>query len=162
MVKNMLGSRNSLPMGRLLGGGFADLFASPFLRTLDNDLDEMYSNLMPTVEKTEEGYVYHYNLAGFEQQEISLKLEPKANTLLIVAEHTTEGKAARRLQYSTSLGEGKISPAQISTAYRNGMLAVTVRRGEEEEDVDAYEIPLNADGDSKPTALEVESSQETG
>lgn len=104
------------------------------------DMDNLFNNSLPQSQKVDGGYAYEFNLAGFSEDEITLRLDPKANVLHVSAKGKGEF-GSREASYAMGLlNEGKIEASNVSTDYRNGLLVVTVK--DDAASSSAFEIPL--------------------
>jgi HSP20 family molecular chaperone IbpA len=136
--------RPSSPLRGLFPGGQLPDFLglSPFIRSLDTDMDNLFNNTLPSYQKTADGYEYMFNLAGFKDDEISIKVDPKSKHIRVSAEQRDRDNA-RVADYSLSLiNEGSIKAENISTSYENGMLTIAVKDSEPTNS--AFEISLNS------------------
>lgn len=98
-------------------------------------------NLMREYRKEDGSHVYEFNLAGFEENEISVKNDTSLNELIITAEHNEEGNMRR---FATTLALSPYSsPEDISVGYTNGVLNVAIAPFEKRKEEAIIKIPLN-------------------
>jgi HSP20 family protein len=105
------------------------------------DVDFAHSTPV-TLEKTEEGYVVYADVPGFEKEEIDLRFEE--GVLHISAAHEVEGEGfsrSRRVSERVRV-PGDVMVEDISAAYRNGVLEVTLPVVAEIDD-DAHRIDID-------------------
>lgn len=126
----------------VFGGSLLDnLFADPF-RLMDQSL-----RFAPSIEekarKLEDGSIeLSYNLAGYDEKDISVRFDTVNGDLIIAAEANDEHNL-KRMSFSRSLNP-YLSAEDISTELRNGILRVTVAPFEKRKEEALVSIPINS------------------
>ncbi len=137
----------SRPSGLLSDFGLGGLFpTSLFDRAMGYAMPQ--PNLMRQYRKEDGSHVYEFNLAGFNEEEISVKNDTSLNELIITAEHTEEGNH-RRFGTTVMLSPYS-SPEDINVSYLNGVLSVEVAPFEKRKEEAIVSIPLNKQLVEKP------------
>lgn len=92
--------------------------------------------------RKEDGTVcVEYNLAGFEKDEISVKVDSAKSILYVSAESNTEDN---KRSFSTALTLNEyIKPEDISVGYKNGVLTLEVKPVEGREEEALAELEIN-------------------
>ncbi len=91
--------------------------------------------------RTENGsVVLEYNLAGFSEDEISVKADTALGELIIKAEHGEEGN--KRVFNTTVTLSPYTSPEDITAEYVNGVLRITVAPLEKRKEESLVTIPF--------------------
>lgn len=131
------------------------LFETPFLsRVLEMSLP---NNLMRDY-TTEDGSSHlEYNMAGFELEDIKLKVDTAINELVISAR---SDKPDNKRMFTTTVGLSPYTtPEDISTHYKNGVLRISIAPLEKRKEESLIDIPLVSDKVTTGyTAVNLESS----
>ena len=130
----------SQPSNLLSDFGLGGLFPTSILdRVMDYTMPQ--PNLMRQYRKEDGARVYEFNLAGFSENEISIKNDTSLNELIITAEHNEDGNSRR---FATTLSLSPYSsPEDILADYVNGVLKVEVAPFEARKEEAIVSIPLN-------------------
>ena len=112
-------------------------------RSILDELADVYGQSGITVKSLDDSIAYSFNLAGYEEDEISVKADPKNNMLYISAVHNDDTGSARQ-DYSYPLGEERVSADRISKSYRNGLLTITVKNADSGPS-ETFEVQAAAD-----------------
>ena len=126
----------------IFGGSLLDsLFADPF-RLMDQSL-RLASPVEEKARRLEDGSVeLSYNLAGYDEKDISVRFDTVNGELIIVAEANDEHNL-KRMSFTRSLNP-YLSAEDISTELRNGILKVTVAPFEKRKEEALVSIPFNS------------------
>ena len=120
------------------------LFGSDLLDRLTGGWAEnLYpSNIMRRYTKDDGSLVMEYNLAGFADEDISLKFDSAIGELIINAKSETEDN---KRSFSTVLSLSPYTtPDDIFTNYKNGVLEVTIAPLEKRKEDSLVTVPLNS------------------
>lgn len=82
-----------------------------------------------------------YNLAGYEPEQVSVKVDTAQGQLIVSAKDERENK---RKSFSTVLTlSAYTSPEDITTSYKNGILEIVVAPLEKRKEESLVEIPIS-------------------
>lgn len=141
---NMLVRKDDTRMASPLVSQFpfgGSLFGNRFLDSVTEGLSMPSTNLMQRYVEEDGSTVVEYNLAGFEPEDISVKVDTALGELLISAR--SENGNNRRA-FSTVLSLSPYTSAEdITTDYKNGVLAITIAPLEKRKEESLIEIPIN-------------------
>ncbi len=98
-------------------------------------------SLLRNYENEDGSSVLEYNLAGYESEEIKVKVDTMRNELLIAAQHT-EDNNQRSFRTSVSLSPYTLAE-DINVDYVNGVLKISVAPVEKRKQESLTEIPIN-------------------
>lgn len=116
--------------------------------------NEAPARLMNSYREEDGSRVLEFNLAGFKEEEISVKLDTALHELVLRAERTGSGREER---FATSIGVSPYtSPEDISVSYEAGMLSISVAPLEKRRQEALIDLPLRR----AQQALEADKSEE--
>jgi HSP20 family protein len=95
------------------------------------------------MEATDEGYVVHADLPGFETEEIDLRFDDDTLTIDAVHEVTDEGRTRSRRFHEELRVPGEALVEDIEADYHNGVLEVRIPTETPGEDDRGHRIDIN-------------------
>lgn len=96
------------------------------------------------VERTDEGFVVHVDLPGYERQEIDLRLDDRTLTIEAAQERENDYSVSSRRVHEEVTLPAEVLEDEIEASYHNGVLEVRLPSVPEiaEEDDDAVHIDI--------------------